>query len=351
MPASTFREELDRQLTELAEADRFSGVVCVSQGVDLLFHQAYGYANRADRVPNQTGTRFGTASITKTFTATAIGILADEGKLSFRAPAREYLASLSEHLPWEVTVHHLLTHTSGIGDYFDEETLGSSAYEQVWEEVPMYRIRTPTDLLPLFLHRPPVFAPGAGCRYNGAGYILLGLVIEALSGQAYADFVTERVFMAAGMGGSGFFAMNEVLPQVAVGYIPPASEGGSCWRTNHYAIPVKGIPDGGAYCTAEDLCRFMGAFLGGRIVTGETKRAMLTPHVSMDRRWRRGYGIMLGELAGSPVVGSEGEDPGFSARLWHLSEPGLTLAVTTNISGVSSRATDAVFGLLNRVHG
>lgn len=351
METSTFGRELDRQLTELAEADRFSGVVCVSQGADLLFHQAYCFSNRADRVSNETGTRFGTASITKTFTATAIGILADEGKLLFHASVREFLDALPDPFPREVTLHHLLTHTSGIGDYFDEEALGAAAYEQVWEDVPMYRIRAPADLLPLFLERPPVFAPGAGCRYNEAGYILLGLVIEALSGQAYAEFVTERVFKAAGMGGSGFFEMNAVLPRVAVGYIPPAPEDGSGWRTNHYAIPIKGIPDGGAYCTAEDLCRFMGALLDGRIVTGETRRAMFTPHVIEDEGWRRGYGIKLGEIGGRPVAGHGGEDPGFSARLWHLPEPGLTLAVTANISGVSSCAMDAIFALLNQVDG
>src|SRR5204863_1026114 len=152
-----------------------------------------GYSNRADRVPNETGTRFGTASLTKTFTATAVGLLADEGKLSFHDPIHKYLDFLPEHVSREVTVHHLLTHTSGIGDYFDEDALGSAAYEQVWEDVPMYRIRTPADLLPLFLDRPAVFAPCAACRYNGAVYIVLGLAIEALSGQAYAEFVRERV--------------------------------------------------------------------------------------------------------------------------------------------------------------
>jgi D-alanyl-D-alanine carboxypeptidase len=195
-----------------------------------------------------------------------------------------------------------------------------------------------------------VFAPGAGCRYNGAGYILLGLVIEALSGQAHADFVTERVLKAAGMGSSGFFAMNEVLPRVAVGYIPPAPEAGSGWRTNQYAIPIQGIPDGGAYCTAEDLCRFMDALLSGRIVSEETRRIMFTPYVNGDNGWRRGYSIKLGEIGGIPVAGHGGEDPGFSARLWHLSEPCLTLAVTANISGAASRATDAIIGLLNRGH-
>jgi CubicO group peptidase (beta-lactamase class C family) len=350
MAASMFGEELDRQLTELAEADRFSGVVCVSQGADLLFHRAYGYSNRADRVPNETGTRFGTASVTKTFTATAVGLLVDEGRLSFHVPVHEYLDFLPEHVSREITVHHLLTHTSGIGDYFDEDALGSAAYEQVWENVPMYRIRTPADLLPLFLEQPPLFAPGAGSRYNGAGYILLGLVIEALSGQAYSEFVTERVFKAAGMGGSGFFAMNEVLPRVAVGYIPPAPEAGSGWRTNQYAIPIKGIPDGGAYCTAEDLCRFMDALLGERIVTGEMREAMFTPYEIEDDGWRYGYSIMLGQIGGLSVVGNGGEDPGFSARLWHLSEQGLTLAVTANISRVSSGATDSIFEVLNRVH-
>jgi CubicO group peptidase (beta-lactamase class C family) len=350
MEASTFWEELDRQLTELAEADQFSGVVCLSQGADLLFHRAYGYSNRADLVPNETGTRFGTASLTKTFTATAVGLLADEGKLHFHAPVHEYLDFLPEHVSREVTVHHLLTHTSGIGDYFDEDALGSAAYEQVWENVPMYRIRTPADVLPLFLDQPSVFAPGAGSRYNGAGYILLGLVIEALSGQAYAKFVTERVFKAAGMGGSGFFAMNEVLPRVAVGYIPPAPEDGSGWRTNQYAIPVKGIPDGGAYCTAEDLCRFMDALLGGRIVTRETREAMVTPYEIEDDGWRYGYSIMLGEIGGIPVTGNGGEDPGFSARLWHLSELCLTLAVTANISRASSHTTDAILAWLHRVH-
>jgi D-alanyl-D-alanine carboxypeptidase len=152
------------------------------------------------------------------------------------------------------------------------------------------------------------------------------------------------------MGGSGFFAMNEVLPRVAVGYIPPAPEDGSGWRTNQYAIPVKGIPDGGAYCTAEDLCRFMDALLGGRIVTRETREAMVTPYEIEDDGWRYGYSIMLGEIGGIPVTGNGGEDPGFSARLWHLSELCLTLAVTANISRASSHTTDAILAWLHRVH-
>jgi CubicO group peptidase (beta-lactamase class C family) len=342
-----FGQELDHQLRELAEGDRFSGVVCVSRGEDSPFHRAYGYSNRSDRVPNETVTRFGTASITKTFTATAVGVLADEGKLDFQTPLCECLDFLPEHFSRQITLHHLLTHTSGIGDYFDEEALGSAAYEKVWEDVPMYRIRSASDLLPLFLELTPVFAPGTGCRYNGAGYTLLGLVIEALSGQSYADFVTERVFTAAGMDRSGFFEMNEVLPQMAIGYIPPGSEEGSRWRTNHYSLPLKGIPDGGAYCTAEDLCRFMDAFLCGRIVSEETKQTMLMPHV-IGEGWRGGYGVEFLEVEGIPVMGKGGADPGFSARLWHLPNQGLTLAVTANLSGVSSLALDVLFKRLNQ---
>src|SRR5688500_13842107 len=126
--------DLDRLLTDLAGQDRFSGVVLVARGGDTRFPHAYGLANRADGEPNQTDTRFGTASITKMFTAVAVAQLVERGDLSFETRVRDCLPVVPKHMAAGVTVHHLLTHTSGIGDYFDEETLGAAAYERVWDE-------------------------------------------------------------------------------------------------------------------------------------------------------------------------------------------------------------------------
>lgn len=293
----------------------FNGTVRISIAGDAVLKHASGLANRADRVPISIDTRFGIASVTKMFTAAAVARLVDRGSVTFDTPVTDVLPA-DQHpnaLTPEITVHHLLTHTSGLADYYDETTLGAAAFEYVWETIPTHTVRTPADFLPLFKDLPPLAAPGSTeASYCSAGYILLGLIIEAISGSSYIEFVTTEIFAPAGMQDSAFFALNDVQERVAIGYI--ATEDGG-WKTNLYAIPIVGGPDGGAYSTVGDLDRFLTALDSGVLLKPETWAAMCHPHVGMEEL-SYGYGLVIAERDRFKSFGHGGADPGFGARAY-----------------------------------
>ncbi|MBV6457831.1 MAG: Penicillin-binding protein 4* [Fimbriimonadaceae bacterium] len=317
---------------------KFSGAIRIASHEGLLLDHASGLANRADSVPNQIDTRFGTASWTKSFTAAAIGRLVERGRTSFATKVVDLLpeerrpATLSR----DVTLHHLLTHTSGIADYYDEVALGPAAFEDIWREHPAYLFRKPADFLPLFAHLPPRAQPGGiEGSYCSAGFILLGLIVEELSEGDYADFVERDIFRPAGMTDSGFLAMDEVHERVAIGYIE--DERGT--RTNHYAIPAVGGPDGGAFTTVQDLAKFLYALENGTFFGPGVLAAMRTPHVRVEGV-PYGYGLWLHESGLGQSFGGVGADPGYSARAFRYPEAGISLMMLGN----TIDATDGVFG-------
>jgi CubicO group peptidase (beta-lactamase class C family) len=344
MDPAGYAESLDQGISRLASADAFSGVVLVTIDGQVVLHEAYGLANRSDRIANTRDTRFGTASITKMFTAVAVARLVQDGLLTFDTPIRDCLGEASGKIDSRVTLHHLLCHTSGIGDYYDEKDR-ADGYARVWEETPLYRMRRPVDFLPLFASKPAQFSPGERFVYCSAGYILLGLAVEAASGRSYHDFVRQCVFARAEMTASDFLEIEAVHPQVATGYIPspaPAGAAGTGWKANYYALPPVGGPDGGAYCTALDLHRFFRALQGSQLLDRERTRRLMTTHVPEEPDWFYGYGIYLGSVAGRPMMGHTGEDPGFSARLWHLPQMDATMVVLANMSEAAGQVTDLI---------
>lgn len=274
-------------------------------------------------------TRFGLASVTKSFTATAIGRLVDRGSIAFDMPVADVLPA-HQHpaaLTQEITVHHLLTHTSGLADYYDEATLGAAAFEHIWEKIPTHAVRGPADFLPLFKDLPARTTPGGSEGwYTNAGYILLGLIIEAVSQQRYIDFVEAEVFRAAGMQDSAFIALNDVEERVAVGYIA-TDDGG--WKTNHFAVPIVGGPDGGAYSTAGDLDRFLTSLDSGVLLQPETWAAMCYPHVGMDDA-AYGYGLIIANVDRFRCFGHGGADPGFGARAYRYPTLDMNMTMAGN---------------------
>ncbi|NBD35632.1 MAG: serine hydrolase [Chloroflexi bacterium] len=293
--------------------DPFSGVIFVRQGDAQLFAQGYGFANRAAQIPNRVNTRFGIASGCKVFTGVAICQLVEAGKLSFETPLTDCLDIDFPHFDPDITVGQILTHSSGLPDYFDEEIMDDEAYELLWHERPMYLMRSPRDMLPLFQNEPMKFAPGARFSYNNAGFIVLGLIVEQQSGMPFPEYVEQHIFAPAGMDDSGYFALDQLPPRTASGYI--LDDGGQ-WRTNIYSIPVIGGPDGGAFTTAPDMAKFWDALLGHQLLSEELTAAMLTPHIStgeddeaLDRYY--GYGIWITKKEGQPrSYYAVGGDPG-----------------------------------------
>ena len=252
-------EALDRYFLDLERRDKFSGVVLVTKGEGKLYCGAYGYASRPWKVKNALATRFDTASITKLFTSVATLLLIDQGSLSLQSGVIDLLGLEDTAISREVKVVHLLTHTSGIGDDCEEED--GEKYEDLWKAKPNYSVTTTADFLPQFIHKPSNFPPGQGSRYCNCSFVLLGLLIEKLTGMTYRDYVRRFIFDKAGMTHSDFFRMDRVAENVAEGCDPIRDEEDQVvgWRKNIYSFPPVGSPDSGAYVTAGDLDRFLRA--------------------------------------------------------------------------------------------
>lgn len=307
------RARLAAVLDEAASGG-FSGVVHVERRGEVLLSRASAFADRSARVPNTPDTRFGTASGSKTFTAVAVALLVDEGRLSFDARLADCLPLRFPRFDPGVTLHHLLTHTAGIPDYFDESVM--TDYAALWRDRPASSMRTPADFLPMFRDLPQGFPPGARFAYNNAGFIVLGLVVEHASGMPFARFVETRVFAPCGMTGSGYYALDRLPERTAIGYAIDEESG--TWRANTGMLPVVGGPDGGAFTTAADMSRFWTTLLEERLLAPSTTRRMLTPHAPAPEEgegaWH-GYGLWL--TRNGPDVASVhalGADPGVRFR-------------------------------------
>ena len=188
MPAAA--DKLAAYFEELEARDRFSGVVLLMNRDRELFAGAYGYASRSWGVRNHLRMRFDTASIAKLFTSVAVLQQVDQGRLSLQTRAVDCLGLEGTAISPDVQVHHLLTHTSGIADDAEEES--GEEYADLWTAKPNYAVTEAIHFLPQFVHKPPNFAPGAGCRYCNCGYVLLGLMVEKASGLGYRDYVADK---------------------------------------------------------------------------------------------------------------------------------------------------------------
>jgi CubicO group peptidase (beta-lactamase class C family) len=326
----------------IADIPAFSGVALVVERGSVLYQRALGYANRSDQLPNTLTTRFGIASGTKTFTAVAIGQLVARGLLSLDQP----LATCAGvPLPWlhpGVTLHHLLTHTSGAPDYFDEAIMDD--YAALWHDVPMYRIRRSADFLPLMQDRPMQFEPGARFHYNNGGFVLLGQVIEHVTGMSLPEYMAEHLFRAADMRDSGYFATDQLPARTAYGYVDDPQ--GSGWRTNFFAIPIIGGGDGGAYVTAPDVIAFWRALLNHTLLPAPLTQAMLTPHTAAEEGMSYGYGLWMVQLPdGTPRYSMMGGDPGVSFRVVCYPDRDLQIVAIGNVSSGAGRIADAIAAL------
>jgi CubicO group peptidase (beta-lactamase class C family) len=326
----------------MARQQAFSGAVLVSRNGEPLYRQAHGYANRPWKAENQVDTRFRIASISKMFTAVAVLQLVEQHKIALDTSVIGFLDLRNTTIPDEVTVYHLLTMTSGIADWFDE----SGDWEETWAALcrqhPIYLFRRNEDYLPLFANEPPVSPVGAKHQYNGAGYILLGLVIERVSGVPYFDFIHEHIFAPAQMRDSDFLSLDGVHDRVAEGYLPVAGPDETIigWRRNVYSATPEAAADGGATSTIDDLSRFCQALREGTLLSPDMTRAMLTPQVAAREQpfrgytWLYGYGIMfvLDEARRIVRWGHTGEEDGVSCRLYSYPEHGLDVIILGNQS-------------------
>jgi CubicO group peptidase (beta-lactamase class C family) len=285
-------DQLTKTLDASLEEHAFSGVISIRRQGTLLYERAAGYADRSNKIANTLATRFGIASGTKFFTALAIGKLIDALKLSFDTKLRDCIALNFPSYAPEITIRHLLTHTSGIPDYYDEEKI--SDFDTFSVSIPWYALKGPRDYLAVLPDEPMKFAPGERFAYSNSGYILLGVVIEELTGQKYQDFVEQAIFKAIGMNQSGYFALNKLPEQTALGYVEEAKG----WRTNVYNLPIVGASDGGAFTTVQDIATLWKAFWGYEILPKALVDIYVQPYVKAGTEAERmyyGHGIWIHE--------------------------------------------------------
>ena len=289
-----------------AEID-FSGIVQVVQHDPVGYERAWGMADRAHALPNTLDTLMAIASGTKGFTAVATMSLVSDGLLDRGATVRSILGDDLELIDPSVTVEHLLTHTSGIGDYLDESILEDA--DDYVMPVPVHRLATAADFLSVLRGHPMKFEPGTRFEYCNGGYVVLALVIEAVTQSNYYDVLAERVFTPAGMANTAFLRYDRLPGSAAIGYIED-EEG---WRTNHLHLPVRGVGDGGAFSTAADIAAFWDAMFAGKLVPLSLAEEMTRPHNDAgDDAMHYGVGFWLRQ--DPSVVMLEGSDPGISFR-------------------------------------
>lgn len=303
-------QRLRDQAADLETEQGFSGVVRVTREDEVLLESCHGLADRAHGIPVHPGTRFGTASLSKMFTAVGVLDAVGRGEVGLQDAVLDVLPPdrRPSTLRDDVTVHHLLSHTSGIADYAEEdEDLPGYVedYATVWEDLPSYTVRDYAVLLRIFGDLPPICPPGTAHHYSNAGYVLLGILLAEVSGMPFTDAVVTRVFAPAGMTASGYPALDEVHADVAQHYLPPQAADGP-WRTNVYAVPPVGGGDGGAVVSAEDVERFLRAVQRGGVWHLEPADA-LTPRARSWGDWHVGYGV---DLRPDGVWGKDGGDPG-----------------------------------------
>lgn len=309
-------------LDDAVAARGFSGVVAVDVADRRVVERAFGWAHRAYGVPTTPATAFGMASGCKGFTALTVMSLVESGALALDQPVREMLGDDLPLIDDRVTVEHLLTHTSGIGDYLDED--GDLDLDDYLMPVPTHTLTTSESYLPILEGKPQKSAPGARFSYCNSGFVVLAILVERVTGEEHADVVRRLVLEPAQMRDSGYFRMDELPGHAATGYLHASGD-----RVNTLHLPVQGSGDGGAFTTAGDLHRFWTALFDGRIVSRAAVGAMTRPRVDVpEEGLRYGTGFWLHATENAVIL--EGRDAGVSIRTTHVPEVGLTATVLGN---------------------
>ncbi|HZS10587.1 MAG TPA: serine hydrolase domain-containing protein [Blastocatellia bacterium] len=320
--------ELEAFVHKLADADVFSGAVLLAKDGKVIFKKAYGTANKDFNAPNRVDTKFNLGSMNKMFTSVAIAQLVERGKLSFDDPLSKFLPDFPDKESAEkIRIKHLLTHTAGLGSYFNKKFMESSRA--------LYR--TVDDMMKLAEGEKLQFEPGARWSYSNTGMLVLGKVIEKVTGQSYFDYVRENIYKPAGMTNTDCYELDRVTPNLAVGYEKEFTDGGVTFRNNIFQHVMRGGPAGGGYSTVEDLLKFDVALRSNKLVGAEYVKLLLSAKPELNSP---DYGFGFSIDRERQIVGHSGGFPGISSNLDMFLGSGYTAIVMSNYGGGSVAVGD-----------
>jgi D-alanyl-D-alanine carboxypeptidase len=316
-------------LRRMATTGQFSGAVLIAKNGKVLFSRAYGLADRERRIPNRLDTRFRIGSMNKMFTAVAILQLVEAGKIELSAPLGTYLTDYpNKEVASKVTIDELLTHTGGTGEIFGPDF---DAHRK--------ELRTHSDYIELYGNRGLEFEPGSRWEYSNYGMVLLGAVIERVTGQSYYDYVQEHVYEPAGMTKTGSLPEDQAVPGRSIGYTRPP--GTTRWVRNTNTLPYRGTSAGGGYSTVTDLARFAAALMSHKLLRPDSTEQLITGKVEALGGEKYAYGFEdRRDMGGHGSVGHGGGAPGMSGDLRIYPKSGYVVAALANIDPpAAQRAT------------
>ncbi len=333
---------LDRYLDNLVSKDRFSGTVLIAKDGKPFYTRVHGLASKRYNIPNRLDTKFNLGSMNKMFTGVAVMQLVEQGKVSLNDPVGKYLPDLPQpEIAEKVTIHHLLTHTSGMQDYWDE------VFDAHWWE-----IKTVGQLAELIFDDSLLFEPGTDFHYSNSGPIVLGMIIEKVTGQDYYDYIREHIYQPAGMINTDCYEMDTPVPNLAIGYTKIDYDGsrspGGAWRNNLFMHVVKGGPAGGGFSTVEDLLRFDIALRSNKLISRESFDTLTTGKAHMGPESMYAYLFQDRNVNGHRIVGHGGGAPGINAKLDMYLDSGYTVAVMANYDGAAGTVAGKIEELLAR---
>jgi len=312
-------DALGKQLERDTQTDHFSGAALVARNGNILFEQAHGASNREKKIPNQVNTQFRIGSMNKMFTAVCILQLVQARKIQLSDPFGKYLSDYAnQDMASKVTIQQLLTHTGGTGDFFGPEF-----------DKHRLELKTLQDYVKLYEKRPVAFEPGSRFEYSNYGFILLGVVIEKVTGQSYYDYVREHVYQLAGMTSTDSLPETEAVAMRSVGYM---KEGPGPWSDNKDTLPYRGTSAGGGYSTVEDLYKFATGLENHKLLDAKHTEMLTTGKVETGRGDAKyGFGFFDTSEAGLECFGHGGGAPGMNGDLKICPKSGYVIVVLANM--------------------
>lgn len=330
--------EIDQLIQILVAQDRFSGAVLIARDGVPIFRHAYGQANKAFDVPNRIDTKFAIHSMNKMFTGVAVMQLVEQGKLSLEDPLARYIANFpDQETAKKIRIKHLLTHTSGLGSFINEAFYTASRSG----------LRTIDDMMAFAWDEGVKFEPGTQWAYSQTGFLVLGKVIEVVTGTSYYAYVREHIFRRAGMVDTDNYELDLVTPNLAIGYEREITETGVVFRTNQFKYLLRGSSAAGAYSTVDDLLKFDRALHANKLV-GADYVAMITSAKPAMNAPNYGYGFDV--EADRQVIGHRGTFQGISSNMDIFPSAGYTAIILSNYTDGRTPIVEKIRTLIVGAH-